>query len=522
MSAFALAGGGGAPVTLLASAGPGAAAVEAARPDGALVFPEWLLRLQTAMISEDLSVDPRATPLWQWGLTSGSAAALPVRAGGRTIGLLGVVRPEPGAPAEEDVAGLQAVADMLGLALEKERLRESAEEQVRQALMLQQVSRVLASEVEPETVLALIVDAATGLFFLDLCCLLMYDGKGDLRVRVARGLDREAAASLVCPAGLMPDTELFRKMGFSTVAMFRVAGHQQALGYLVAGYRAPQPLDASEQSPLATWASLAGVALENSRRVAELEIAQQDVVDVLVSVLDAQGAAASGLARNRAAYASAVAAHMGLPQWEVRDLYLAALLADVGEVSHGEGAADRTESPRLQRIRQVLRCRHERWDGTGPAGLKGEEIPLASRILGLVAEFAGLLAPGQEGEAPSPEAALVQIKAGSGRAWDPRVIAALEAVVRNTQTLFQPERVQPAKAAPPDRISLLTQREQEILSLVAQGLSNREIASSLFLSEATVKTHVSRILQKLDLPDRTKAAVYALQSKTQPPVRIRD
>ena len=54
-----------------------------------------------------------------------------------------------------------------------------------------------------------------------------------------------------------------------------------------------------------------------------------------------------------------------------------------------------------------------------------------------------------------------------------------------------------------------------MLAHVAQGLSNREIAARLFLSEATVKTHVSRILQKLGLPDRTKAAVFMLTAKEQ-------
>jgi NarL family two-component system response regulator LiaR len=59
----------------------------------------------------------------------------------------------------------------------------------------------------------------------------------------------------------------------------------------------------------------------------------------------------------------------------------------------------------------------------------------------------------------------------------------------------------------------LTEREMDVLRLIAQGKSNKEISEDLVLSEKTVKTHVSNILQKLHLSDRTQAAVYALRQK---------
>ena len=57
----------------------------------------------------------------------------------------------------------------------------------------------------------------------------------------------------------------------------------------------------------------------------------------------------------------------------------------------------------------------------------------------------------------------------------------------------------------------LTEREREVLDLIARGLTNREIAAQMVISEKTVKTHVSNLLDKLDLEDRTRAAIWALK-----------
>lgn len=58
---------------------------------------------------------------------------------------------------------------------------------------------------------------------------------------------------------------------------------------------------------------------------------------------------------------------------------------------------------------------------------------------------------------------------------------------------------------------MLTKREQEVLREIAKGRSNKEIAAELHITEQTVKTHVSNVLAKLEVDDRTQAALYAVK-----------
>ncbi|MFI0979170.1 response regulator [Streptomyces sp. NPDC021093] len=97
-----------------------------------------------------------------------------------------------------------------------------------------------------------------------------------------------------------------------------------------------------------------------------------------------------------------------------------------------------------------------------------------------------------------------------------RVVAAGEALLAPSVTRrliadFAAQRPAPRRN-PSLRLNGLTPRETEVLELIARGLSNQEIADHLILAEQTVKTHIGRVLAKLDLRDRAQAVIFAYES----------
>ena len=96
-----------------------------------------------------------------------------------------------------------------------------------------------------------------------------------------------------------------------------------------------------------------------------------------------------------------------------------------------------------------------------------------------------------------------------------RVVAAGDAMLSPSVTrrlLGTFARLGAPRAPDRDRVGPLTERETEVLTLIARGRSNAEIAKDLVVAEQTVKTHVGRILTKLDLRDRTQAAIFAYET----------
>ncbi|GII30760.1 response regulator [Planotetraspora mira] len=97
---------------------------------------------------------------------------------------------------------------------------------------------------------------------------------------------------------------------------------------------------------------------------------------------------------------------------------------------------------------------------------------------------------------------------------DPAALVQAIRAVHGGQVLLAPDAAVAMLSGPgpaPDAMAVLTERELEVLRLIATGCSNREIARELLVAEKTVKTHVSNVLMKLGVQDRTQAALYAVR-----------
>ncbi len=155
--------------------------------------------------------------------------------------------------------------------------------------------------------------------------------------------------------------------------------------------------------------------------------------------------------------------------------------------------------PGLGAVRRVARAHHEHLDGTGyPLGVDGSMLGRSERLLAAAVAYQSALEPRPYREAMDPEQALARLRARSrAGVLDPECVEAVLAVGGH-------------RVARARRDDLLTPREREVLGLVSRGLSNREIAGLLVLSEKTVRNHVERTYTKIGATNRVGASLYAL------------
>ncbi|WP_433943787.1 response regulator [Paenibacillus sp. SN-8-1] len=102
-----------------------------------------------------------------------------------------------------------------------------------------------------------------------------------------------------------------------------------------------------------------------------------------------------------------------------------------------------------------------------------------------------------------------------GTVLQPDITATLLKELRNLSDSNQPGASHPLSLNEPQGLLLLTDREREVLAVLGQGLNNKEIADLLHITEGTVKNHVSNLISKLGMRDRTQAAIFSVRHQMQ-------
>jgi HD-GYP domain-containing protein (c-di-GMP phosphodiesterase class II) len=232
---------------------------------------------------------------------------------------------------------------------------------------------------------------------------------------------------------------------------------------------------------------------------------------------------ALGHSRNVAALAAAAGMHLGLPPDEIAELRRAGHLHDVGRIGVSnqlwskESAlsgsewervrmhpyfTDRvlTRIPGLAHVAAIARAHHEHLDGSGyPLGLAGSALGRSERLLAAAVAYQSALEPRpyRAPLAPAAAAERLRTRVATG-ALDATCVEAVLAAAGQARPRAR-------------RDDALTPRETEVLGMVARGLSNREIAGRLVLSEKTVRNHVERTYAKIGASNRVGASLYALE-----------
>lgn len=433
---------------------------------------------------------------------------------------------------------LDSVAIRVSMILSYTYMEKEVTDLARKLNALSEISRVLNSSLELNRVLDLVADMSVNIFRVRKCCVYLADEvSADIKLMAARGIKSHELSVF---------EGRFRKKGRRFNASshkfidFPIRVKDKDGGFLsLGGFHDDGPTP-EDRELIVCFTHIVGAAIENSRMFKDTERTLLETITVLSLAIEARDKAMFGHSERVRELAVALAEALGLSQKEIAEIESAGLLHDIGKLGISETLLNKSGQLTAREfeifkkhpviganilrvvtsfdgIRDAIRHHHERYDGKGyPRGLKGNEIPLGSRILAIADSFDALVSRRSYRMTQDPFAALEIIKENAGTQFDPRLVSVFEKLICQRYSLkinIDHDDGDASLQVPQlgARELGLTDREAEILSNIAAGLNNREIADNLFLSEKTVKTHVTHILKKLNLSDRTKAAIYAIQ-----------
>lgn len=494
-------------------------------------IPGWAVREGSVLLVPDLANDPRGLLIRQMGLPFQTAASAAMEGPAGLVGAITLFGRGERRFTKSDVTVLQVASGLGALALFTAGLTARVQGLTRSVTVINEIARLLVNESQLQTVADLTASAG-----------IQADGVLSCSVEIKTGEDGLAAQMSLDSILAQGSTAHSMSVGESVIREYPIISGDETIGSLQV--TAVNDSSLSQHAPLFEGISRLvslGVSLADARK--KLRIVRDDSVRAFMIAIEALDPGVASHSKRVGDFSAVIGSRMGLPDQFVEDLRMAGCLHELGKIGishevlfkdgpltvqefgqihHRAAIAGNVvrEIESLRHLEPAVRHQSERFDGTGyPGGLRGRDIPLAARILAVADAFDGLQGQRSYRKGLTPAVAYQSIRANAGTQFDPEVVQALSEMVaeayvsRAVSEEDSASLVEEASQAEPVLSAelRLTPRELEILRLVARGYNNREIAHELFLSEKTVKTHVSRILSKLGVPDRAKATRLALE-----------
>jgi HD-GYP domain-containing protein (c-di-GMP phosphodiesterase class II) len=287
-----------------------------------------------------------------------------------------------------------------------------------------------------------------------------------------------------------------------------------------------------EQECILRVAKICEVFLSRQRHKKQENQRIYELMDGMIAMLEGHLPWLKEHAEKTALYATTLGRAAGLPEREVSDLTIAARLHDIGKIKISpalfskSGKLTLAEKRRLERFGMfgaeilssiptlacyapVLAQLEENVDGSGyPRGLKEEEIHPHSLIIRIASTYSALTATRAYRDTLQEALALDSMAKEVEKKLSMFYYSIFKKVVSTNARINASAGVDNSEV-----YQKLTPREREVLEMIASGKNNNEIAAELYISEKTVKIHVSNLLQKLALKDRTQAAIFFLTNK---------
>jgi response regulator RpfG family c-di-GMP phosphodiesterase/DNA-binding CsgD family transcriptional regulator len=264
-----------------------------------------------------------------------------------------------------------------------------------------------------------------------------------------------------------------------------------------------------------TMVSVACTVLKN--HISFNNQASFDPTEILLSLIKFKNEEAYQHSLRVKHWAELICAHLNVDEETKSSAIKSALLHNIGllvtDKDHFHIGAEVTAAiPALEQLAPIIHAQDEYYDGSGPIGLKGDEIPYGSKILHIANQFDTRMG-GSDRDSDHMLKIILEMEQQAGKQFDPHIMDIFSHLIkRRFSVMVTNVQLNTKRTEPETVINTLSPRELEVILLMVKGLSNKQIAGSLHISEHTVKNHISNIFQKLNISDRTSVVSYAYKN----------